>query len=78
MPSTTSISTVGHLIDHGFKLWMQCPTHGSRLVDLERLAARVGRGASYIKSERRFHLTCALCGTRCEQITIEPPSAPKA
>jgi hypothetical protein len=64
------LSTIGHLIDYGYRLssWCSvCFRHGE--IDLQALAARVGRDRSYLRPSLRFR--CKECGTDRGQIS--PP-----
>lgn len=63
MPGT-EISTIGDLIDHGYTLTAWCPKDGLRPVDLDALARRYGREASYIKGRTPIRIKCAVCGAR--------------
>ncbi len=66
-----TISTVGDLIDRRMSLSAHCGVCGrSSRVDLEALAARVGRDAVYVGGALR--LVCAGCGARDVSITVAP------
>lgn len=58
------VSTIGDLIDCGYGLNGWCAACGTgRPVDVEALAARYGRGASYIKPRSPIRLRCRDCNS---------------
>lgn len=60
MPAIT-VSTIGDLIDRHYSLTAWCQKCGNREVDLEKLAAKYGRDASYIVGETPIKIVCAEC-----------------
>ncbi len=67
------ISTIGDLIDHGFRMHVGCRACcRSVVVDLEALAQRLGRDRVYVGPSLRFR--CERCGSRDVASTIEAPS----
>lgn len=70
-----TVDTLGKLIDVGHHLQPHCDDCGNGLrVDMDRLAAKVGRDFYYIG--RRFPLHCPLCGS--DDVSTRISSAPSA
>lgn len=69
------LSTIGDLIGTGTGLTGWCDACGAfRALDMEALAARYGRGASYIKSESPIRIRCRDCGARGDYQLATPCS----
>lgn len=71
---TFSISTLGDLIDEGYKITAHCRScnAGTRAVDLKKVAAIVGRDWTYIGRGRRWPIHCRDCGCKDFQIYVTP------
>lgn len=75
--SVTTISTIGDLIDHSFQMWKHCPNRECRRnfqIDLQKLAEKYGRDASYIKADTPIRIKCVVCGASCPDGVIIPPA----
>lgn len=79
--SSTSITTIGDLIDERYRLYVCCEagTGGTRcnhdaLVDLQALAARLGRDHGCLAADLAGKFRCARCGSRENSIRIHPPT----
>lgn len=83
MPRTARglvMATIGDHIDERYTITAHCrcrPPYGERSVnlDLEALAARLGRDHSAMAPDLIPHLRCSVCGRRPEMITVAPPGA---
>lgn len=65
------ISTIGDLIGQRMTMSAWCPScKTARPVDLERLAEKYGREASYIRPGSPVRIRCAACGARDLPVTI--------
>ena len=78
MPQPTypvTIDTIGKLIEHGMGAFLWCPacSHCAD-IDLERLAARVGRDWMFVG--RRWPVKCAQCGEPKVEVRITPQQPP--
>ncbi len=75
-PAGTTISTLADLIDGGYTMHFTCRNRdclrGTFQVDLQVLADRYGRDASYIRGETKIRIKCALCGRSCRDGIIIP------
>jgi len=70
-----SYGTLGALIDDGYTVSAYCACRpGRRLLDLDALAARLGRDHSCLYPDLAPRLACADCGARPEAFTVAPPS----
>lgn len=64
------LDTLGALIDNGMTLSVYCAETGcghSASLDLELLAARLGRGHGSMAADLLPHLTCARCGANVKR-----------
>ena len=67
-------STIGDLIDGGWEYWAVCPSGcPDRRADLQVLADRYGRDASYIHGQTPIRIRCARCGASCPRGIISHP-----
>lgn len=67
MAPSITIQTIGDLLDGGIGLNGWCPScQTGRPVDVEGLAARYGRDATYIKPDSPIRLRCKDCGARAD------------
>ena len=57
-----TVDTVGKLIDAGHHLQASCEDCGGLSVNMELLAAKIGRDYAFVG--RNFPLRCPLCGNR--------------
>lgn len=88
MPSTMKpeyplrINTLGVLIDHGYSLFMYCEESKkgvycgySKQLDLEKLAARLGRDHGSMHDDLiPAHLYCLKCQSRNVSLRLHPPT----
>jgi hypothetical protein len=74
------ISTLGSYIDDGYTISVSCNEYGcnhSRVLDLEALAGKLGRGFDMIAEHDRLRtmLRCEKCGVVGNvQFTVSPPT----
>lgn len=73
----TVINTPRTLIENGYEVVGYCrQCRHSSVVDLEKVAARMGWDWDYIG--KRWPLKCAACGCPDNDIRIHPPTKPPA
>lgn len=73
--SPINISTIGALIDYDMVLQVHCNTWGcmhSATVDLEALAARIGRDHSHLAPAIKRYFRCTACGGRDVGFIVSP------
>lgn len=64
--------TLGDLIDGGYRLTVYCACGHEADLDLEALAARLGRGHSYLRPD--LPLVCGACGRRDVTMIVGAPA----
>lgn len=71
------LSTIADLIEGEMHVtaWCQTCKDGHRPIDLEQIAARLGRSYEYT---RGFRLRCTKCGSREVGVSISPASNERA
>ena len=79
--SSTSITTIGDLIDDRYRLYICCEAapRGQRcnhdaLADLDALAARLGRDHGCMAKDLAGKFRCGRCGSKAISIRIHPPT----
>lgn len=71
-----TVSTIGDLLEHDMIMAAHCRCGHSADVDLGVVAARIGRGASFV-APARLPLVCGACGRRDVSITIAARNVPR-
>lgn len=78
-----SINSIGKLIDHGYRVALYCenPRDGLtcnfvKWLDLEKLAAKLGRNHGCLASDITPHLWCTKCGGKKVSVRLHPPTGP--
>lgn len=79
MTGRTAIETIGDLLDGGYSLHAYCERddcrHSSRL-DLDALAARLGRDHGALHRDLVPHLRCSACGEAVRlSLRMAPPAS---
>lgn len=76
-----TIDTLGACIDDKYEIALYCyARHGgdrcnwSKWLDLEKLAAKLGRDQSIMHDQLTPHLYCLRCGSRDVGLRLDPPS----
>jgi len=76
-----TIDTLGACIDGGYTITMHCEArhnglmcHYSKVLDLEKLAKKLGRDHSSMHNDLVPHLWCLKCGSKNVSIRLGPPT----
>ncbi|SFI81047.1 hypothetical protein [Aerobium aerolatum] len=79
-----TVDTLGVLIDHGYKVALYCenPRDGLtcgfvKWLDLEKLAAKLGRDHSCLRDDLVPNLFCTKCGGKKVSIRLHPYTGPR-
>jgi hypothetical protein len=77
--------TIGSLIDDGYELALYCENYRGptscgfvKWVDLEKLAAHLGRDHSSLAPAILPHMHCTKCGGKKVSVRLHPPTLPRA
>jgi hypothetical protein len=80
-----TIDTLGAMIDGGYQLALYCENYRGptsctfvKWVDLEKLAAHLGRDHSSMAPDILPHLFCTKCGGEKVSVRLHPPTLPRS
>lgn len=78
-----SVNTIGKLIDNGYKVALYCENARDGLtcnfvkwLDLEKMAAKLGRDHGCLRDDLVPHLFCTKCDGKKVSIRLHPPTLP--
>ncbi|MEO3389484.1 hypothetical protein [Mesorhizobium sp. CAU 1741] len=81
MTHPVTINTIGICLDEGYRIAVCCnvwrdgaPCNWWKWLDLEKLAAKLGRDHSSMHDDLVPHLYCLRCGSKDVGLRLDPPS----